>query len=233
MTLPNAPTSLTAVVDSLPPAFSDEFAGGALDTTKWNVSTWTVNIGNSLTQFNPSYIDLTGGCLRLKLDQPTQGTSVGAEIISKQTFLYGIFEWVMRAHSTSPTADVVGSSTSGQISTGYIYSDVSEIDCPEIEGRTPNVVEFTNWLNGKPTETSVPVAFQPHQGFHKYRCEWRADFVKYYVDDVLVATHTTNIPAKAVPVIIDSYGTNSGTWGGLASVGVTRYTFFKSFKYWN
>jgi len=232
MTLPDAPTSLTALVDSAP-AFSDEFAGGALDTTKWSVSTWTVNIGGSVTQFNPSYIDLSGGCLRLKLDQPTPATSVGAEIISKRTFLYGTFEWTMRAHSTSSSATGAGVGTSGQISTGYIYSDVSEIDCPEIEGRSPQVVEFTNWLNGKPTETSVPVVFNPQTGYHRYRCEWRPTFVKYYVDDVLVATHTTNIPTVAVPVILDSYGTNSSTWGGLASVGVTRYAFFKSFKYWN
>jgi beta-glucanase (GH16 family) len=215
------------------PAFSDDFAGGKLDATKWSASAWSVNIGKSKTQFNPSYIDLSGGSLRMKLDQPTADTSIGAELISKQNFLYGIFEWTMRAHSTSPTANGAGQPTSGQISTGYIYSDVSEIDCPEIEGRTPDVLEFTNWLNGSNDGAAmVTAAFKPQDGLHRYKCEWRPTFVKYYVDDVLVATHTTKIPTQAVPVILDSYGTNDPNWGGLASVGVTRYTYFSSFKYW-
>ncbi len=215
------------------PTFSDSFSSGSLDTTKWAASAWTVNIGGSVTTFNPSYIDLSGGSLRMKLDQPTAGTTTGCEIISKQNFKYGIFEWTMRAHSTSSTAAGAGVAKSGQISTGYIYSSESEIDCPEIEGRTPTVVEFTNWLKGSNDGAAlVPVNFAPQDGFHRYKCEWRSTFVKYYIDDVLVATHTTKIPDQAVPVILDSYGTNSSNWGGLASVGVTRYAYFSSFKYW-
>lgn len=215
------------------PTFSDDFAAGHLDTTKWAPSAWTVNIGNSVTTFNPAYIDLSGGSLRMKLDQPNVATTTGCELISKRTFLYGTFEWTLRAHSTSPTATGVGSPTHGQISTGYIYSAQSEIDCPEIEGRTPNVVEFTNWLNGTNDGAAiVPVTFNPHDSFHRYKCEWRSAFVKYYIDDILVGTHTTKIPTQAVPVILDSYGTNDMNWGGLASPGVTRYAYFSSFKYW-
>src|SRR5216683_2368724 len=120
-------------VPTIPPTFSDNFASGALDTTKWTASAWPVTIGGSQTTFNPTYLDFSGGSLRMKLDQPTSATSIGAEIISKQKFLYGIFEWTMRAHSTSPTATGTGVAKSGQISTGYIYSSESEIDCPEIE----------------------------------------------------------------------------------------------------
>lgn len=231
--VPEPPTNLTAAVSSVGPTFSDDFSAGILDTTKWSVSTWPVIIGGSTTTFYATHIDLSGGSLRMMLTQPTPTTSLGAEIISKRTFLYGIFEWTMRASSTATTATQPGVAVSGQISTGYTYTSTSELDVPEIEGRTPTVAEFTNWLNGHNSGAAIyNCPFKPQDGFHRYKVEWRPTYINYYVDDVLISTHTDNIPSTPAPVIMDTYGTNNASWGGLASVGITRYEYFSSFKYW-
>jgi len=231
---------------STPPTFVDNFNEGKLDTTKWVVSNYEVNNytgGGSNVTFSPANIDLSGGDLRMELTQPTAGSSTGAEITTKLSFGYGTYEFSMRAGSTSPTSTGEGTTESGQISSSFIihnpppsYESITEIDAPEIEGLSSrnDHIEWTVWKNTIATDPTPEynVVQNPEDGFHQYKFVWSATSIKFYIDGVLRSTCTSGIPSVAAVIDINFYGTNSTEWGGLATVGVTRYMYVKSVKFW-
>jgi beta-glucanase (GH16 family) len=224
------------------PSFSDTFSTGSMDTTKWQVNAFTqvnyAGAGSTLTS-SAGGCDYSTGMLRITLTQPTASTSTGCELQSKMAFGYGTYEWSIRASSTSVTPHGAGTTFSGSISTGFIISDATsrtEIDSPEIEGQTPTKVEFTNWkneANNGALITTTPSLCNPQDGFHKYKFVWTATSVAYYIDGILVGTHTTDIPQATSPgfVIMSHYGTNSSSFGGVATVGQIRYMYVNSFTY--
>lgn len=173
-------------------------------------------------------------CLKLKQQQGGNGViSTGAELQSKQAFGFGTYEWVMRTSSTSATPYGEGSAVSGQISSGFTFIDASttEIDF-EIEGQNPDTVWMTNWLGTALKQYSdTPLQTPPAAGFHRYKLVWSPSEIDYYVDGVLVSTHTEDIPQVPAYVMINHWGTNSTGWGGLATVGVSRYMYISSFTY--
>lgn len=229
-----------------PPTFVDNFNEGALDTTKWVASNYEVNNytgGGSNVTFSPGNIDLSGGDLRMELTQPTAGTSTGAEITTKLSFGYGTYEFTMRAGSTSPTSSGTGTTESGQISSTFIihnpppsYASITEIDAPEIEGLPArnDDIEWTVWKNSIATDPTPEynLVQNPEDGFHRYKFVWSATSIKFYIDGVLKSTCTSGIPTIAAVIDINFYGTNDTKWGGLATVGVTRYMYVKSVKFW-
>jgi beta-glucanase (GH16 family) len=229
-----------------PPTFVDYFNEGKLDTTKWVISTYESNNyagGGSNVTFSASNIDLSGGNLRLELTQPTASTSTGAEITTKLSFGYGTYEFSMRAGSTSPSSSGSGTTESGQISSTFIihnpppsYASVTEIDAPEIEGLSARNkdIEWTVWKNSIATDPTPEfnIVQNPEEGFHTYKFVWTATSIKFYIDGVLKSTCTSGIPTVAAVIDINFYGTNDTQWGGLATVGVTRYMYVKSAKFW-
>lgn len=231
-----APTPTPAPAPA--PTFSDQFNTGQLDTSKWIVSNWGapgsipgVNQGT----FTPTNVDLSQGVLRLKLEQQegTNGViSTGAELQSSQAFGFGTYEWIIRTSSTSATPYGDGRAVSGQISSGFTFIDASttEIDF-EIEGQKPSTVWMTNWSGTALKQASNSSLQTPEAGFHKYKLVWSPTEIDFYIDDVLVSTHTENIPQVPAYVMINHWGTNSTGWGGLATVGVTRYMYVSSFTY--
>jgi beta-glucanase (GH16 family) len=229
-----------------PPTFVDYFNKGTLDTSKWVISNYESNNyagGGSNVTFSAGNIDLSGGNLRMELTQPTAGTSTGAEITTKLSFGYGTYEFSMRAGSTSPTYSGTGTTESGQISSTFIihnpppsYASITEIDAPEIEGLSArnNDIEWTVWKNSTATDPTPEfnVVQNPEDGFHRYKFVWSATSIQFYIDGVLKSTCTSGIPTVAAVIDINFYGTNDTQWGGLATVGVTRYMYVKSVKFW-
>jgi len=228
------------------PTFQDNFNEGVLNTSKWVVSNYESNNyagGGSNVTFSPGNIDLSGGSLRMELTQPTAGSSFGGEITSILSFGYGTYEFSMRAGSTSPTSEGTGTTESGQISSTFIihnppptYASVTEIDAPEIEGLTArnDDIEWTVWKNSNATDPTPEynVLSNPEDAFHVYKFVWSATSVKFYIDGVLKSTCTSGIPTVAAVIDINFYGTNDTQWGGLATVGVTRYMYVNSVKFW-
>jgi len=228
------------------PTFQDSFSKGVLNTSKWVVSNYEVNDytgGGSNVTFSPNNIDLSGGNLRLELTQPTAGTSTGAELTTKLRFGYGTYVFSMRAGSTSPSSTGSGTTESGQISSTFIiynpgpsYASITEIDAPEIEGLAARFqdIEWDVWKNSVSTDPTPEynVLSNPEDGFHRYKFVWAPASIKFYVDGVLKAICTSGIPTAAAVIDINFYGTNDTRWGGLASVGVTRYMYVNSVKFW-
>jgi Glycosyl hydrolases family 16/IPT/TIG domain len=215
--------------------FFDNFSSGSLDTSKWIPSNWSAPGGG---QFVPSYLDFSSGMLRIKVTQTYTSTgtisSVGGELQSKEALGFGAYEWVIRASSTSSTPTGSGVAVSGQISSGFVFVNKSqtEIDSPEIEGQNPGTLWWTTWA-GLTTKqsTSTQAAFAPEAGFHSYKCVWTPTSINFYVDGVLVSTHTGVVPQTPAFAMINHWGTNSTGWGGLATPNITRYMFVRSFSF--
>ena len=231
-------TETASLPATSPLIFSDQFNTGKLDTSKWLASNGPapgsisgVNAGS----FIPSHVDLSLGLLRLSLTQQ-QGSSgvvsVGGELQSRKTFGYGTYEWVMRASSTSPTPAGAGAGVSGQVSGAFnfVSNSKTEIDF-EVEGQHPNTLWMTNWsgLTAK-QYTSLPL-MAPDAHFHHYKFVWMPGIIDFYLDGKFVSRHTAHIPSAPAYIMINHWGTNSTQWGGLATIGVTRYLYVSSFKY--
>jgi endo-1,3-1,4-beta-glycanase ExoK len=228
-------TPLNAAVAPAGATFFDDFSKGKLDTSKWIASNWSAPGGG---KFVPSYLDFSSGMLRIKLTQTYTSSgavsSVGGELQSTKTLGFGTYEWVMRASSTSSTPTGSGVAVSGQISSGFVFVNNSqtEIDNPEIEGQNPGTLWWTSWLGvSKKQYTSTQAPFFPEKGFHSYKCVWTRTGIKFYVDNVLVSSHTGVVPQVPAYAMINHWGTNSRGWGGLATTNITRYMFVRSFSF--
>jgi beta-glucanase (GH16 family) len=220
------------------PTFADTFSGGTLDATKWFIDTGRApgNIaGVNSGTLSAKHVDLSTGMLRLTLNQSVSGalaTSVGAEIRSKQLLGYGTYVWVTRAASTSATPRGPGSAVSGSVTDvfNFINDSESEIDF-EYQGQSPGTLEMTNFSTvSKSQSTTTPVA-AADSSFHEYKYVWSATKIEFYVDGTLVSTHTEHIPTAPAAVLINLWGTNSTSFGGVATDGVTRYLYVSSFAY--
>lgn len=223
---------------SSPLAFSDTFSEGKLDTTKWFIDTGRApgNIdGINHGTLSADHVDLSTGMLRLTLTQGVSGalaTSVGAEIRSRQLLGYGSYGWVARAASTSATPNGEGAAVSGTVTDvfNFINNSETEIDF-EYEGQYLGKLEMTNYstiANRQTTSTEVPGA---ESSFHEYKFVWRPAKIEFYVDGTLVSTHAEHIPSAPAAVLINLWGTNSRSFGGTVTEGVTRYLYVSKFSY--
>jgi beta-glucanase (GH16 family) len=230
----NRPTD----VGSPAPAFTDDFSGATLDKTKWFIDTGRApgNIaGVNQGTLSADYVDLSTGMLRLKLTQNLSGelaTSVGSEVRSKQLFGYGTYVWIARAASTSATPHGTGAAVSGTVTDVFNFIDDSktEIDF-EYQGQTPATLEMTNYStvsHNQSTSTPVPGA---DSSFHQYKYVWTAAKIEFYVDGNLVSTHTEHIPSAPAAILINLWGTNSKSFGGVATDGATSYLYVSSVSY--
>jgi beta-glucanase (GH16 family) len=218
--------------------FRETFSGGTLDKTKWFIDTGRApgNIaGINSGTLSAEHVDLSTGMLRLKLTQSVSGTlatSTGAEIRSKQLFGYGAYVWVARAASTSDTPHGAGSAVSGTVTDvfNFINDSETEIDF-EYQGQSPSTLEMTNYSTVSHSQsTSTPVA-GADSSFHEYKFVWSAGKIEFYVDGTLVSTHTEHIPSAPAAVLINLWGTNSASFGGVATAGATSYLYVSSFSY--
>jgi hypothetical protein len=192
----------------------------------WILSNWAASMGG---QFQPDHVDISQGLLRLKV---TQNPSVGGEVQFYQALGYGTYEWVARMGSTSPTPDGVGGAVKGGVSGLFSYINGSETELDfEHEGQYPDGIEVTTWRNLIVQTTNTINVSGPSNTFHTYKYVWTVGKVEYYIDDVLKATHTTNVPTTPAYPLMSHYGTDSPLFGGLATPGVDRYMFVRSCVY--
>jgi len=219
-------------------SFSDTFTTGVLDPSKWLASDGLAPgriTGVNNGSFVPTNVDLSKGmlCLKLQQHQGSSGVlSTGGEIQSLTTYGYGTYEWVMRASSTSATPTGTGTAVSGQISAGFSFVNNSETEIDfEIEGQNRNTIWMTNWISTTQKQYSSVFLASPDTNFHHYKFVWVPGKIDYYIDGVLVSTHTSNVPSAPAYIMVNHWGTNSTGWGGLATVNLERYLYVSSFTY--
>lgn len=201
-------------------------------------------------------------CLCETLTQGSAGTSSGAEMLSVQSFGFGTYEFCSRMGSTSSSPHGAGGSVSGGVSSTFLISNNNggstgyvEIDAPECEGDHATWAEYDIWWNGNASgDNAQPSGTSFHsQGagsdtyliipdmvsaFHYYGFVWQAGRLDFYLDGTLQGSLTgTKVPVPGTggntPAIdINHYGCNGTGWGGKATVGITRYFYVRSAKYW-
>jgi beta-glucanase (GH16 family) len=232
----------------LSPAFSDDFRGGALDSSKWKVSNWhapgTIP-GRNLGAFTPQALDFSQGMLRIAVTQRLSSdgvmVSTGGEIQSRETFGYGTYEFVMRLASTSSTPDGAGRVVSGSDSGAFTFinNSESEIDI-EFLGSTPDSLWLTNWVNSAHNVKGVkPTRYEQEKvratgladGFHEYAIAWTPGKVVWRIDGKAAATHTRNVPSAPAHIMISHWGTNHERWGGVATLDTPRYLYVRKVRF--
>lgn len=227
-------------VASLPaPTFTDDFSTGALDTSKWIPSNWGAPgtiAGVNSGSFNSASLDFSTGMLRIAVTQTRQPdssiVSIGGELQSRQAFGYGTYEWIIRQSTTSPTPNGTGSVVSGQISSGFTFINNSQTEIDfELEGQFPTRMELTNWSTTA-NQQSNSVTISNPTAFHAYKFVWAPGRIDFYIDNILVSTHTQNIPTAPAYQMINHWGTNSTSFGGLATPGTTRYMYVSKVSFW-
>jgi hypothetical protein len=223
-------------------AFSDTFAHGSLDRSKWNIAVYPSpdsKPGINRGVYTQDTLDFSQGLLRITVSQSMQGgeaQSIGGGIISKDLFGYGTYTFVMRQTSTAEQADRYGVPKSGAVSSGFLYktNSESEIDLEFLGDQ--NALWVSLWMN--PTPSIAPngamkvsdkvTADALGTKFCTYTLVWTKTDVTVLIDGIQVARQTEHIPHAPAHIILQHRGTNSSKWGGLASPGITRYFYVKS-----
>jgi len=181
------------------------------------------NVNGNVGTFDPMNVSV-GSELVLSLTQTQNGSQIlssGSEVMTKQTFSYGTFEFTSRVDNV----------LSGSDSSGFLYAPNSstEIDMEQV-GNKPDAVDCTNWKGVSNFQDTEITGF--HQGnSHDFKIVWAATHVDWYVDGQLVVSHTQAVPSAPAPFLFNMWGTNKSTWGGMATIGPTRYMYISNFKY--
>ncbi len=181
------------------------------------------NANGNVGKFDPMNVSV-GSELVLSLTQTQSGSQIlssGSQVITKQKFSYGTFEF------TSRVVNVL----SGSVTTGFLYAPNSEteIDMEQV-GNKPDAVDCTNWHGVSSFQDTQVYGF--NQGnTHDFKIVWRSGFVDWYVDGQLVVHHTQAVPNASAPFLFSIWGTNKSSWGGTATSGPTRYMYISNFKY--
>ena len=191
--------------------WSDEFNGGSIDKSKWNLRNGEgrdIDLGCNVSSPKNSFV--TGGNLTLRAlreqstcsGQTRQYTQAYLDTIGKSSWTYGKFE--MRAKSPNKP-----SSSTGLWPAFWLRPDDGgngEIDVTELPGGTSwydksTAAIFWDYSPVKQdTRLSLPGGGYPGDGFHTYTTEWDKNSLKWYLDGKLVWTRdrtTTSFYDKA------------------------------------
>jgi len=233
------------------PAWQDNFVGTQLDSTRWVIGSGQAPgyiPGYHIGYYSPANVSVGGGFLTLVLNQsngqvdsnPAGVVSEGALVMTNFKCGYGTYQWTMRMSSTAISPTDGGAPVSGSVSAGFVYVNNSQTEIDfEFSGEDPDSLYLVNWLNSRPKtgptsseETySVVYPFDSTSAFHTYTLTWQAGKITYAIDGNLQGVHTTNVPTTPAYFIINHWGTDSGNWGGTATVGTTRYLYVKQVSY--
>lgn len=232
-------------------AWREDFNGNLLNTNFWRVSNWDSGeaiLNNHKGVYQTDRVSVKDGYLILRLTQENGpvGTnsngviSRGGEIYTKNKYGYGTYEIRMRVALTSPTPLGLGVAKAGSKSSALLYYKNSQTEIDFIVEGKPSLSNWLEMMNWKNPDSAKPIVWPDSyvyrtytgkvvngmiDGFKTYKWVWSSGKIEFYVDGVLMATHTTNVPSAAGFFILNLKGTNKDAVGGFASVGVNRYMY--------
>ena len=233
-----------------PTGWEVHFGADGIDPNRWVIAEgWAPGYipSNHLGYYDPQNVTVEGGYLVMLLTQEsglvdnTPGIiSRGGLIYTRGAYGYGTYEWRMRMSSTSSSPSGDGTGTSGSVSAGFIYVNNSETEIDmEYSGHEPETLFLSSWFNRDPTTdptgndvTSVAVpAFGLNTEFRTYKFVWSKNRINFYINNVMQATITTDVPRAPAHFMINHWGTNSPYFGGTATVGTPRYFYIDWVRY--
>jgi Glycosyl hydrolases family 16 len=173
--------------------WSDNFAGGALDVTKWNYRT---DIKAKSAQL-PANVSLdSSGHMNIALRQQhfAGQNFTGGGIISKAAFRYGYFQ-VKAKTTTNPGWHSSFWMFAGNGVTTYAPGALTEIDDFEIDSSAPDVISMgmLDWSHGKAIASkrcnaNYKAGWSTAAGYHTYGLEWTEEEITYYLDGSRICT---------------------------------------------
>ena len=210
-------------------SWHDEFDGPEIDAANWTQETGGNGWGNAELQFytnKPDNAFIEDGHLVIQaLQQNHQGRKfTSARMITKEKFeqAYGRFEARLKIpheQGVWPAFWTLG----GDIDE-VGWPQCGEIDIMENIGSEPAIVHGTvhgpgySGANGVGAAYSLPDGRSFTDDFHIYAIEWESTAIRWYVDDILTNTITTDdVPGKWVydhPVFILLNVAVGGYWPG-------------------
>ena len=137
-------------------------------------------------------IAVQDGTMQLKVPGgQTASPILGAEVYTvEENIRYGSVRTMMQV-STVP----------GTVSSPFFYkNDNQEADIEVLTGGKFKGVHYTNQRassTAAPTTQSLPLNADLTTGFHEYRLDWLPDRTDFYLDGVLQASFTENVPTDA------------------------------------
>jgi beta-glucanase (GH16 family) len=204
--------------------WADEFnIDGAPDSNKWTPQVWAPGrVNNELQSYTnrPENVIVEGGVLKIKALREKYGsgdfTSARLESIGKFDFTYG--KIVIRAKvptgvGTWPAVWMLGSNI-GSVG----WPACGEIDILESVGKNPNQNHsslHSPGRSGSTPDTGTIKVPNDNTEFHIYTADWRADYVKFSVDDVVYYTfvNSDKFPFNKNFYLIINVAMG-GVWGG-------------------
>lgn len=220
------------------PIWSDEFnIDGAPDTSKWNydIGTGSGGWGNNESQNYTNRTDnvkVENGVLKIitkkESYQGSNYTSARLKTQGKFSIKYGKIEFRAKLPAgggTWPALWMLGDniSTAGWPACG-------EIDIMEHKGNELNKIHgtlhFPGRSGGNPDTTTVNPNTTATTEFHTYAIDWRADAIKFYIDDVLFKTftNTSSLPFNQNFFLIMNCAMG-GSFGGAIDPNFVSSTF--------
>lgn len=147
----------------------------------WSNGKWMAN------DWRRAAVEAGQGKMTLNLKPGPKGSGyelMGGEVRTHDFMRYGYFAVRMRVPRGA-----------GTVSGVFSYADrdkgvkPNEIDI-EILGKNTRAAELTIHENGRATSKIVTLPFDAADGFHTYGFDWQPDYVRWYVDGVLVHQET-------------------------------------------
>ena len=191
-------------------AWSDEFDGAALDTTKWSVDTGS-GFGTGQQDYDtdrPENVSVTGGQLVLTARQESFGgeayTSGRLETNGHFSQKYGKFEariQIPQGQGMWPAFWLLGANYSA-----VGWPQCGEIDVMENRGADPTTVVGSMHGPGGDNMTagySLPSGASFSAGFHVFSLEWEPGEMRWYVDGSLYETRTADTLPNSQPWVFD------------------------------
>lgn len=218
--------------------WGDEFnINGAPDSSKWGYDLGAGGWGNNESQYytnRPENVVVSNGTLKINTIKENYSGSnyTSARLLTKNkfSFKYGKIEFKAKlpvGGGTWPALWMLGDNIS---SVGW--PACGEIDVMEHIGNQLNIIHgslHSPGRSGNTPDTATKTISNASTEFHTYAIDWRANYIKFYIDDVLFYTFINNntFPFNQNFFIImnNAMGGNFGNVGGGIDQNLTSSTF--------
>ncbi|KAF5328704.1 hypothetical protein D9619_011712 [Psilocybe cf. subviscida] len=219
--------------------FSTQKAGGNaasfLSSHGIMISDYPVGSTPVAHDFSPSAVSFGQGALNLKVSAyvSSQGSVHGAEIVTNSEFLYGSMRTVMKSSAVPGIVEgiffyrklfvsIVALREAAELQFVVADNDTQETDWEILTSTTlkasadvPAGIWTTNQnfvLNQPSNHETVPLSFDPSQGFHEYRIDWVPGSTTFYLDGVQKTKLTTFTPVVAAHLIWNVWSSGDPEW---------------------